>query len=163
MSMGKVRACDSWNSFKLSFFIISYRSTLVVAKSQQRPLLIWLVIGFVLKSNSVLKTCTSATSASRRTRALLRFVWLRIARASRVFADAEAAASQSEMLFRDSDPSAETGAKETDGRGFSAPFSLTLSALTCPIASGLEGAEPMVIVDRRLGDYLSVRVSWQCL
>ncbi len=139
--------------------MISYRSTLVVAKSQQRPLLFWLVIGFVLKSSSVLKTCTSATTASRRTSALLRFVWARIARASRVFAEAEAAASHSERLFRDSDPSAETGARETDGRGFSSEslFSLTLSALTCSI--GLDGAEPMASVDRWLGDYLSVRMS----
>src|SRR6266852_3439241 len=137
--------------------MISYRSTLVVAKSQQRPLLFWLVIGFVLKSSSVLKTCTSATTASRRTSALLRFVWARIARASRVFAEAEAAASHSERLFRDSDPSAETGARETDGRGFSSLFSLTLSALTCSI--GLDGAETMASVDRWLGDYLSVRMS----
>jgi len=151
-----VRTCESWNSFKLSFFMTSYLSTFVVAKSQQRPLLFWLVIGPVLKSSSVLKTCTSATSASRRTRALLRFVWARIARASRVFGEAEAAASQSEILFRDSDPSAETGGGwKTDGRGFSefSLFSPTLSAaLTCSLAIGLECAEPMAsVVDRWAG------------
>lgn len=81
----------------------------------------------------------------------MRFVWARIARASRVFAEAEAAASQSERLFRDSDPSAETGGRETDEKGFSSLFSLTLSALTC--STGLEGAEPMASVDRRVGDY----------
>ena len=153
----EVRACDNWNSFRLSFFIISYRSTLVVAKSQQRPLLFWLVTGPVLKSSSVLKTCASATRTSRRTRALLRFEWARTARASRVLAEAEAAASQSETLFRDSEPSAETGAQETSARGLSSLFSLMLSSLTCSL--GLDGAEPMAVVDRWLGGYLSVRVA----
>ena len=76
------------------------------------------------------------------------FEWERIARASRVFAEAAAAASQLDTLFRDSDPSAETGAQPTDGREVVSPFSWmtssTVSALTG--RAGLEGAEPMVSV-----------------
>ena len=78
------------------------------------------------------------------------FEWERIARASRVFEDDAAAASQSETLFRDSDPSVETGAQQTDGReGVPSPFSWTtswsFSTLTVR-GIGLEGAEPMVSV-----------------
>ena len=78
------------------------------------------------------------------------FEWERIARASRVFAEAEAAVSQLETLFRDSDPSAEIGAQQIDGKEAPFPFSSTtsstLSAFKLTCRAGLEGAEPMVSV-----------------
>ena len=76
------RTCESWNSDKLSFFMTEYRNTLVVAKSQQRPELFWLVIGLVLKSSSRLKTWASATRVPREIRASRMLEWLRIERES---------------------------------------------------------------------------------
>ena len=45
--------------------MMPYLMTLVVAKSQQRPLLFWFVTGPVLKSKVLLKMCWSVIRADR--------------------------------------------------------------------------------------------------
>lgn len=126
-----------------------YRRTFVVANSQHRPLLFWFVIGPVLNLTSVLNTCWSATTALRLTRAWRTSVWFRIVRASSTAGDSAIWSSHCERLTGDRVPSVDDGparlmrASDWVARSTAAAF---FSDASDAAYSGLEAAEPMVVV-----------------
>ena len=100
---------ESWNSFSFNLRIMPYLMTLVVAKSQHRPLLLWFVTGPVLKSKVWLKMCWSAIRADREVRTEVMFDWEKMVRAKLVLELASTDDSQVDTFFRVRDPSLDNG------------------------------------------------------
>ncbi len=117
-----------------------YLRTLVVANSQQRPLLFWFVIGPVLNLSSWLKTCESATTALRDLSAEWRSVWLRMVRASSTWGLLAISSSHELKWVEEMLPSAEAGFEDDEiaslAKSALMRFSLSSGAAAAAAAAG---------------------------
>ena len=134
--------------------MILYRSTFVVAKSQHRPLLIWFVMGPVLKSITLLKMCWSAIPAERDINAERRSEWVRMVLASWALGSPATSASQDDTWSNVNSPLLESGAvtcnpeKEESTSSNIFAFSST-SSVEVRVGTGIleDGVLPMVVVE----------------
>jgi hypothetical protein len=129
--------------------MISYLKIFVVEKSQHRPELFWFVTGPVLKSISVLNTCTSAICADLACKADLMSEWDKMVRASCSLGSDDVADSQEAMLDSVRLPSTDLGLemrnedRSEDNVSINERFS---SSTVCMgiVVSGLDREEPIL-------------------